>query len=135
DYYFAAAFWLLGNAVLGSSSAWCERHAWISDHWSGGALPIVRALKAEPKVVRRWQGATLVGMRALLHGTVQHAGDWRTVVLEKGGAEVARTVLDANSRYVIPDLLPGNYTLRVEGTLVEQPVSLLPGQEDVTVNL
>ncbi|MCC6167189.1 MAG: hypothetical protein IT329_08190 [Caldilineaceae bacterium] len=135
DYYFASAFWLLGNAVLGSASAWCEHHAWVSERWPGGALPIARALKAEPKVVRRWQGATLVGARATLHGTVLHAGDRRTVILEKGGAEVARTVLDANSRYMLPDLLPGNYTLRVDGALLEQPVSLLPDQEDATVNL
>lgn len=135
DYYFCSAFWLLGNAVLGSAGAWCEHHAWVSEHWPGGALPIVRALKAEPKVVRRWQGTTPVGTRVILHGTVLQAGDRRTVVLERGGVEAARTQLDANSRYVIPDLLPGNYTLRVEGTLVEQAVSLLPGQEDVTVNL
>jgi hypothetical protein len=135
DYYFCTAFWLLGNAVLGSNSTWCEHHAWFSERWPGGALPVVRALKAEPKVVRRWQGSTLVGARATVHGTVLHAGDRRVIVLEKGGVEVARAQLDANSRYVISDLLPGNYTLRVEGAAVEQAVSLQPGQEGATVNL
>lgn len=135
DYFLCSAFWLLGNAVLGSNSAWCEHHAWYSDRWPGGALPIVRALKAEPKVVRRWQGRSPVGARTTLHGTVLHAGDRRTIVLDKAGSEVTRTQLDANSRYVIPDLLPGNYTLRVEGTAVEQPVSLLPGQQEAGVNL
>ena len=66
---------------------------------------------------------------------MQHAGDRRTVVLEKSGKEVARTTLDANSRYLIPDLLPGSYLLRVEGTAVEQTVSLLPGQESAVLNL
>ncbi len=135
DYYFCSAFWLIGNAVLGSSSTWWEHHAWYSDKWSSGMLPIVRALKAEPKVVRHWQGNAPVGSRATLHGTVLHAGDRRTLVLEKGGAEVARTTLDANSRYAMPDLLPGNYTLRVEGTAVEQAISLAPGQETTVLNL
>ena len=135
DYYFCSAFWLIGNAVLGSASSWCEHHAWYSERWAGGTLPIVRALKAEPKVVRRWQGDIPVGARTILHGTVLHAADRRTVILEKSGIEVARATLDANSRYVIPDLLPGNYALRVEGTAIEQPVSLTPGQESAVVNL
>ena len=135
DYYFCSAFWLLGNAVLGSPSNWCENHAWYSDRWGGKALPIVRALRAEPKAVRRWQEDVPVGARTVLHGTVFHAGDRRTLTLEKGGVEVARATLDANSRYVIPDLLPGNYSLRVEGTAIEQPVSLTPGQESAAVNL
>lgn len=135
DYYFCSAYWLIGNAALGSAGNWCEHHAWYSDHWHGGALPIVRALKAEPKSVRRWQGDVPVGARAMLHGTVQNAGDRRTIILERNGSEVARTTLDANSRYLIPDLLSGNYTLRVEGTAIDQPVSLLPGQEDAVVNL
>ena len=135
DYYFCSAFWLVGNGVLGSASNWCEHHAWYSDRWPGGMLPIVRALKAEPKRVRRWQGEVPVGARTVLHGTVLNAGDRRTLVLERNGSEVARATLDANSRYLIPDLLPGSYTLRVEGTAIDQPVSLLPGQEDVVVNL
>jgi hypothetical protein len=135
DYYFCSNSWLLGNNVLGNASNWCEHHAWYSDRWGGKALPIVRALRAEPKAVRRWQEDVPVGARTVLHGTVLHAGDRRTLILEKGGLEVARATLDANSRYVIPDLLPGNYSLRVEGTAVEQPVNLTPGQESATVNL
>ncbi|MCC6456322.1 MAG: carboxypeptidase regulatory-like domain-containing protein [Caldilineaceae bacterium] len=135
DYYFCSAFWLLGNAALGSASTWCEHHAWYSERWGGGVLPIVRALKAEPKAVRRWQEDVPVGARTILHGTVLHAADRRTLILEQGSLEVARATLDANSRYVIPDLLPGNYSLRVEGTAIEQPVSLTPGQESAVVNL
>ena len=135
DYYFCSAFWLLGNASLGNASSWAEHHAWYSDRWGGNALPIVRALRAEPKAVRRWQEDVPVGARTVLHGTVQHVGDLRTLILEKGGVEVARATLDANSRYVIPDLLPGNYSLRVEGTAIEQPVNLTPGQASAIVNL
>lgn len=135
DYYFCTAFWLLGNAVLGNSSTWCEPHAWYSDRWSGGVLPIVPALKAEPKRVRRWMGMAEVGSRSVLRGAVRHAGDRRTLVLEKGGAEVAHTSLDARSRYEVPNLLPGSYTLRVEGTGVSEEVRLLPGQEEAIVDL
>jgi hypothetical protein len=135
DYYFCSAFWLLGNAMLGNNSNWCESHAWYSERWGGGALPVVRALRAEPKAVRRWQEDVPVGARTVLHGTILHAGDRNTLILEKSGLEIARATLDANSRYIIPDLLPGNYSLRVEGTAIEQPVSLTPGQESATVNL
>jgi hypothetical protein len=135
DYYFCSAFWLLGNASLGNASTWAEHHAWYSDRWGGNALPIVRALRAEPKAVRRWQADVPVGARTVLHGTVLNAGDRRTLILERGSVEVGRATLDANSRYVIPDLLPGNYSLRVEGTAIEQPVSLVPGQESALVNL
>ena len=134
DYFFCTAFWLLGNAVLGSSAAWCEHHAWYSDRRPGGVLPIVRALRAEPKSARRWQGVVALDARGMVHGTVINAGERRTILLTRGGNEVARAELDANSRYVLGDLVPGNYTLRVAGTTVEQPVSLAPGQPHVTVN-
>ncbi len=135
DYYFCTAFWLLGNAALGNGSTWCEPHAWYSDRWPAKSLPIVPALKAEPKSVRRWMGMSEVGSRSTLRGAVRHAGDRRSLVLEKGGTEVAHTTVDAHSRYVIPDLLPGNYMLRVEGTGVAAEVRLLPGQEEAIVDL
>jgi len=134
-YFFCAAFWLMGNNLLGNSSSWCERHSWYSERWPGKRLPIVQALKAEPKTVRRWEGATPVGARSMLRGTILHAGDRRSLVLEKSGQEVARATLDAHSRYVMRDLLPGNYILRVEDTSVSQPVSLAPGQEESILNL
>ena len=98
----------MGNNLLGNSSSWCERHSWYSERWPGKRLPIVQALKAEPKTVRRWEGATPVGARSMLRGTILHAGDRRSLVLEKSGQEVARATLDAHSRYVMRDLLPGN---------------------------
>ncbi len=101
-YFFCAAFWLMGNDLLGNSSAWCEPHAWYSERWPGKRLPIVHALKAEPKQVRRWQGSTPVGARSMLRGAILHAGDRRNLVLEKGGEVAARAMLDANSRYVMP---------------------------------
>jgi hypothetical protein len=134
DYYFCTAFWLLANAQLGSTSPWWENHAWYSERWPGGALPIVWALKAEPKIARRAQ-ATEQGELVTLLGTVAHAGEHRIVVLERNGVERARVELDAQSRYQISGLLPGSYLVRLHGTEVAQPVELAPGQREAFLHL
>ncbi len=135
DYYFCTAFWLMGNSALGNSSTWCEPHAWYSDRWPGGVLPIVTALKAETKSVRRWAGMAEVGSHSVLRGSVRHAGDRRSVVLQKGDVEIQQVKLDRHSRYEIKNLLPGHYTVRVEGTQISETVNLLPGQEEAVVDL
>jgi hypothetical protein len=134
DYYFCTAFWLLGNAQLGSTSPWWENHAWYSERWPDGVLPIVWALKAEPKVHRRILGGNAGELTTLL-GTVAHAGEHRTIVLERNGVERTRIQLDANSRYTIPGLLPGAYIVRLDGTAVEQSVEVVSGQREVVLNL
>lgn len=134
DYYFCTAFWLLGNAQLGSTSTWWETHAWYSDRWPGGTLPVTLALKAEPKSARQWQSGGAAGELIKLVGTVAHAGENRLVIVEKGGRERARALLDANSRYIIPELLPGSYLVRIPGADAEQMVELTPDQPEVTLN-
>jgi hypothetical protein len=134
DYYFCTAFWVLANAGLGSTSSWWENHAWYSERWPGGALPVVWALKSEPKVARRVQ-ALDEGELVTLVGTVAHADQHRTVVLERNGVERARVELDAQSRYQIKGLLPGRYQVRLPGTGVEQAIELSPGRSEVVVNL
>jgi hypothetical protein len=134
EYYFCSAFWLLGNAQLGSASPWWENHAWYSERWHGGMLPIVWALKAEPKVARDTHPSAAVELVTLL-GAVAYAGEHRTVVLERNGLERTRVELDVNSRYTLPGLLPGSYVVRVPGTSIEQPVELSPGQHEVILNL
>ncbi|RIK41088.1 MAG: hypothetical protein DCC55_13065 [Chloroflexi bacterium] len=134
DYFFCTAFWLVANAQLGSTSPWWENHAWYSERWPGGALPIVWALKAEPKVARRPQ-AVEQGELVTLLGTVAHAGDNRIVVVERNGVERARVELDAQSRYRVPGLLPGNYLVRLQGTETAQPVELAPGRREVVLHL
>jgi len=133
DYYFCTAFWLLANAQLGSTSSWWETHAWYSDRWAGGVLPVVYALKAEPKIARKWRGDVAEDL-ITLQGTVAQAGEYRTIVLEKNGQEKARVALDANSHYVIADLGPGAYLLRIPGTEVEEAVELSVGQKEMVVN-
>ena len=58
------------------------------------------------------------------------ASCWR-----KAATSCAHVSLDRNSRYEIPDLLPGNYTFAWKVRSVDQDVSLLPGQEEAIVNL
>ncbi|MCB0060733.1 MAG: carboxypeptidase regulatory-like domain-containing protein, partial [Caldilineaceae bacterium] len=133
DYYFCSAFWLLANAQLGSTSSWWETHAWYSDQWPDGTLPVVLALKAEPKIARHWHG-TVAEDLVTLHGTVAHAGEYRTVLLHKGDVEVARTILDSHSRYRFAELAPGAYTIQLPGTRFEQPVQLSAGQQELVVD-
>ncbi len=133
DYYFCTAFWLLANAQLGSTSSWWETHAWYSDRWAGGVLPVVYALKAEPKIARKWRGDVAEDL-ITLQGTVAQAGEYRTIVLEKNGQEKARVTLDSNSHYVISNLGPGAYLLRIPGTEVEEAVELSGGQKEMVVN-
>ncbi|MEZ4716576.1 MAG: carboxypeptidase-like regulatory domain-containing protein [Caldilineaceae bacterium] len=133
DYYFCSAFWLMANRQLGSSSDWWEGQAWYSDRWSGGALPIVRALRAEPKAARRWHDPEAEAM-ITLRGTVHHAGEMRTVVVERGSNEVRRVRLDSGDQYVVPELLPGQYTVRLPEAQVTQQVTLSGDQTNVVLN-
>lgn len=133
DYYFCTAFWLLANAQLGSTSSWWETHAWYSDRWENGVLPVVYALKAEPKAPRQWQ-AEIAEELITLHGTVAQAGDYRTIILEKNGEEKARTTLDVNSEYTFAEVGPGSYVLRIPGTEIEEIVELTTGQQELIVN-
>ncbi|MEZ4615697.1 MAG: hypothetical protein R2867_09310 [Caldilineaceae bacterium] len=128
DYYFCTAFWLLANAQLGSTSSWWETHAWYSDRWQGNALPVVFALKAEPKVARHWHGESAEDL-VTIYGTVAHAGDFHQLVLYKNGEEKATTTCDSGSNYRFPAMAPGQYTLVIPGTGIEQPIELTAGQQ------
>jgi len=113
DYYFCTAFWLLANDRLGSKSNWWEGHAWYSDRWAGGSLPLVQALHDEPKSARLWQNGAPVGGLAIVRGTVAHATAETEVVLFQHHEEIARTPLDSNSCYTFTALTPGPYTIQL----------------------
>lgn len=134
DSFFCTAFWLLANAQLGNSSPWWENHAWYSDRWPGGALPIVWALKAEPKIARRRQ-ATDEGELVTLIGAVAHAGGQGVVILERNGVERMRVELDHQSRYRMVGLLPGQYVVRLAGTAIAESIELTAGRAEVVLNL
>lgn len=133
DYYFCTAFWLLANQQLGSTSTWWESNAWYSERWPGGMLPVVRALQAEPKTARVAQ--TPVAPRITLSGMVANAAANEVLDLELDGRLAARTRLDADSRFSIPELQPGRYLLRIEGSSLAQPVELGADQQEVFLTL
>ena len=117
DYYFCSAFWLFGNAILGSSSTWWEKHAWYSSRWQGGALPVTRALKAEPKLTtpmgRTWAGWASVSRCVALSSTPANNAPW---CLQQNTVEIARTTLDLAGRFSFGELLPGRYVVKLIGT-------------------
>lgn len=135
DEYFCSMFTLLANSELGSQSDWLESRAWYSKLWCGHSLPIVKALRAEPKVLRRWQNEDHQATRVTLHGIVYHATSAQTIILDQNGIERARVGLDAENRYRFPDLTPGTYTIRVENTNLLESVTLLADQPSAVLNL
>ena len=134
DYYFCTAFWLLANRELGSSSDWWEGHAWYSERWPGGALPIVRALRAEPKAVRQWRNHLQDDVLITLRGVVKQAGEREQVVLEQEGQESGRAVVDARGQYLIDGLRPGTYVARLQVAQSVQEVTLSAKQQNVILN-
>lgn len=142
EYYFCTAFTLIANEQLGSSSVWWEGQAWYSRNWMGGVLPIVKALRAEPKRLRP-QFAEQSVERITVHGTVLNLSDASSgversrphIVLDKKGEEHGRTELDEANRYRFPDLLPGIYTVRVDGTDLIEALTLHPGDGEKLLNL
>lgn len=133
DYYFCTAFWLLANQQLGSTSTWWESNAWYSERWPGGMLPVVRALQSEPKTARVVQ--TPAAASLTLSGTITNAAQHQVLELELDGRLAARTRLEADGRFSIPELQPGRYLLRLEGSSLVQPIELGAEQQEVVLNL
>ncbi|MBW7884153.1 MAG: hypothetical protein H3C34_16225, partial [Caldilineaceae bacterium] len=133
DYYFCSAVWLLANEKLGSTSTWWEGHAWYSERWPGGSLPIVRALRGEPK--RSRLPSEVVAPRIALRGTVAHGGSERQLIAEQDGVEVARTMLDEDGYFELADLSPGRYVLHLANTALRETIELRPDQQEVVVRL
>jgi hypothetical protein len=110
DYYFCAAFWLLGNYALGHWAPEWESQAWYSNRWPGGQLPCVAALKAEPKQARGWRGDG--GLAGRVAGVLQNGADL-TLRLERADGWTLGTRADADGRYEFVDLPLDRYTVTV----------------------
>ena len=144
DYYFCSAFSVIANQQLGSQANWYENRAWYSERWFDGALPIVQALRSEPKVLRRWQGDEQ-GDLATIKGSVRQADEHpidaprtdtpRTVVLDQQGNEIARVLVDTSNRYSFPNVKVGPYTVRIEGTDLIESVTVAKGQRELRLDL
>jgi len=135
DYYFCTAFWLLGNYALGHwASAW-ENQAWYSPRWRDGRLPIVDALKAEPKRARPPLQQVVPGPReGVIRGKVSH-GAGRVVILTSESGAGLQGVVAEDESYIFSGLPAGRYSLHVEGTELRREEIVCDGRTVVRVNL
>ncbi len=121
DYYFCTAFWLLGNYTLGSWSSDWESQAWYSTRWPDNRLPIVEALKAEPKQARAWRGD--VGLAGRVSGQVL-GGAGLTVKLERDDGWSVTVRVGADERYEFADVPLASYHVLVVGADRSRDVTL-----------
>lgn len=121
DYYFCTAFWLLGNYTLGNWTPELESQAWYSNRWPGGALPIVAALKAEPKLTRGWRGDA--GVAGRVSGAVRGGAGLTVQLLRDDGWALAARV-GPQDRYQFSDVPPDLYTVLVGGAGQSETIAL-----------
>ncbi len=121
DYFFCTAFWLIGNYRLGSWSPDREGQAWYSSRWPGGQLPVVAALKTEPKQARSWRGDAGLAGRV---GGVVRGGAGLAVKLQRADGWLATTRADADGRYEFRDVPLDSYRVVVAEADSSQDVML-----------
>ncbi len=131
DYYFCTAFWLLANYNLGSWAPEWEGHAWYSSRWPEGRLPIVDALKAEPKQVRRWRGE--VGVSGRISGLVR-GGAGLLVRIARGDGWTLAARVGSDERYEFTDVPLERYRVIVSDAGKEQEVVLTRERPAATAN-
>jgi hypothetical protein len=131
DYFFCTAFWLLGNYSLGSWSSDWESQAWYSGRWPGGHLPVVEALKAEPKQARPWRGD--VGLAGRVSGTVR-GGTGLTVQLVRTDGWSVNAQVGANERYELTDVPLDSYQVVVAEADRKQEITLTRERPAATAN-
>ncbi len=136
DYYFCTAFWLLGNYSLGHWAPEWEGQAWYSDRWPGGRLPIVAALKAEPKQARAWRGDG--GIAGRVTGQVQN-GAGLTVRLVRADGVLGpgwplAALVTADGRYEFTDLPLAAYRVSLVEIERESSVALTRERPAATAN-
>ncbi len=131
DYYFCTAFWLLGNYSLGSWSSDWESQAWYSGRWPGGRLPVVEALKAEPKQARTWRGD--VGLAGRVGGTVRGGAGLAVQLARADGWSVAARV-GTDERYELTDVPLDSYRVVVVEADRSQEITLTRERPAATAN-
>ena len=122
DYYLCTGFWLMANRGMGAPTAnGFENDAWYS-YWradTGGHLPVVEALKALPKKVRRGPADQLPPPQpagaSRIYGAVtdsRGAATAAAVVLLRSPAVDPRDVsADAQGKYEFTGLPAGTFTV------------------------
>jgi hypothetical protein len=138
DFYFCTAFWLLGNYTLGHWDSQWEGQAWYSTRWPTGQLPVVAALKAEPKQPRPWRGDA--GSAGRVAGTVQAGAGLTVQLLQTAsvsgpGLGWSLTVrVGADGRYEVNDVPLGSYRVLVVEAAREETVTLTRERPTATAN-
>lgn len=134
EYYFCTAFWLIANYHLGHYAAGWESQAWYSIRWPDGKLPIIDALKAEPKKSR----PPIVKAKArnsVIEGRVLDDGAGRQVILRRGEVVLSTVRTGADGAYRFENLAGGRYTLTIAGTKVVKKGVVTDGRSRVRVDL
>ncbi|MEZ4640538.1 MAG: carboxypeptidase-like regulatory domain-containing protein [Caldilineaceae bacterium] len=140
DAFFCTAFWLLANEAVESDRAVPEEEAWYSAIWPQQTLPIVPALKGEPKRTRLpfWTPSRQTAQplqsadtpiridaparsqteaaSSTLSGHVR-GGAGATLCLVRADGVLYRTLAANDGHFEFVDLARGRYTI-----WVEQPV-------------
>ncbi len=133
DWFFCSAFWLLGNYALGHYASEWEGAAWYSSRWPSGQLPIVAALKAEPKTARAWHGDG-GELACRVSGNITN-GQAATLRLARGNAWAETAPVAADGSYAFSDVPPGRYTLSVvQAPQFEQEVVVSEAQPEARVD-
>lgn len=131
DFYFCTAFWLLANYSLGHWAPEWEGQAWYSNRWPGGQLPVIAALKAEPKQARAWRGSAGVGGR--VSGLVQSGAGLAVRLTRDDGWGLAGRV-GTDDHYEFTDVPIGRYRVAIDQTDRSQEVILTRERPAATAN-
>ena len=143
EWYFTCCTWLLASRGLGDWNPTWDQMSWYTDAWNerfglAGQLPVVRALKELPSVVRpelRRGGATLRGRLLRADTGAPLAGLVLTLQPLDGGSgqPSLQVTTDDQGRFQVENLRAGRYRLLLFGAELGQ-VDLAPEQSaDVTL--
>ena len=163
DALFCCAFWLLANDAIESDRTIPEAQAWYSPVWPQQTLPIVPALKAEPKRTRLpfWtpnheagRSAAAAGVdtarpvsaqprsvmpetmtASTLSGQVR-GGAGAVLCLVRSDGVLYRSLADSAGNYEFVELAKGRYTLWVEWPAGSRRENLeIDGRSQIEVRL
>ncbi len=133
-HYFCTAFWLIGNYTLGHMAVGWESQAWYSPRWPGGKLPIVEALKAEPKRKRR-PISKRQPQKGVIKGRVRDDGAGQRVSLRRGERIVRTVKTSSKGTFRFEKLKRGRYSLTIKGTNIVRRGVVTDGRSVVTADL